>query len=98
MRQWGIGATIFGLTLAILGGIALAEYVRSTSRGSSSSGNDSFEEAVDPNQYRNGVRNPDWQTQELTSSGFKALHQEHVQILRELADLKSSLEQLKGGK
>lgn len=53
---------------------------------------DAFSAAVDPAHFRKG--NPEWDTQELAASGMKALHREHLQILRELRELKSRLARL----
>ena len=53
-----------------------------------------FDEAVNLQRFRKG--NPEWDTQELIASGLRALHQENMEILRELGDLRKKVEQLEG--
>ena len=53
---------------------------------------DPFGAAVDLARFRKG--NGEWDTQELVASGLTALHQENVQILKELQDIKSKIARL----
>lgn len=53
---------------------------------------DSFDQAVALDRFRTG--NAGWDTQELIRSGMSALHREHQQILRELAEIRSELKRL----
>ena len=71
------------LTFVMVWGIALA--VKAAQE-------DSFGSAVDLNRFRKG--NGEWDTQELVASGLTALHQENLQILRELQDIKSRIARL----
>ena len=99
MRLNGIKIGIVGgLILAgFIGGPVNAEYERPpVGKSRSYSADAAFEEAVDLKRFRKG--NPDWDTQELVVSGMTALHQEHVQILKELAELKVSVERLEAKK
>lgn len=50
---------------------------------------DRFERAVDLTRFRQG--NYEWDTQEFVKSGFTALHEEHVQLLHELAALRAEV-------
>ena len=83
-----------GLLLAgLLVGVAGAEYDRPASeKNRIYSDNAGFEEAVNLKKFRKG--NPEWDTQELMVSGFSALHREQVQILKELAELRASVDRL----
>ncbi len=96
-RPWVVGSLIFGLGLTILCGVARAQYrpppaPRQESSSEKSSGEDSFERAVDLKRFRKG--NINWDTQELVASGLTALHEEHTQILRELREIKAALKDL----
>ena len=81
MKRTLMGMLIFSMALAALWGVALADYSR-----------DNFERAVDLKRFRKG--NLEWDTQELISSGMTALHQEHLQILEEIAQLKEAVKRL----
>ncbi len=82
-----------GILLSILCAAALAEYRPSARQGKTSQQSDSFRDAVDLERFRKG--HEDWDTQALVASGLTALHEEHVQILRELEALRSEIKQLK---
>ena len=79
--------TVMGLVIILAGvwGIALAQKAGE---------GDSFNASVDLARFRRG--NGEWDTQELVASGLTALHQENVQILKELQDIKSRLARLEG--
>ncbi len=78
--------------LALLVGTAYAQYRSSAQGEAAESGEGSFGRAVDTSRFRKG--NPEWDTQELISSGLTALHGEHVQILREMEELKAAVARL----
>lgn len=81
------------LSLGLGLGQAQAEYGRPAHRkGSATSPEDSFERRVDLGRVRKG--NFEWDTQRLISDGLLALHREHLQILKEMADIKDRLEEL----
>ncbi len=95
MKRWITGLFAMGLAWAIFSGIARAEYERNampskTRAGSAARGD--FDQAVDLARFRKG--NIEWDTQELIKSGMTALHQEHLQILEELAELKEQLRRI----
>ena len=95
MKRWRLilwVTTAIFLTLPLA--VARAEYSRPSASGKDavSFENGSFEEAVNLKRFRKG--NIDWDTQELIVSGLTALHREHVQVLRELAELKAAVERL----
>ncbi len=80
--------------LAALGGLAFGQYRPPPAPGEKESAEgDSFERSVDLKRYRKG--SPQWNTQELITSGMTALHEEHLKILRELESLKREIHQLK---
>ena len=85
MRRLNFAAIGLVLLLAAMWGIALAQ---------KSGEGDSFYASVDLARFRRG--NGEWDTQELIASGLTALHQEHVQILRELGEIKSRIARLEG--
>lgn len=89
----GIMALV-GLIGATVGAVAYAEYPRrSNARASSGAAyEDDFNSAIDLTKFRQG--NPDWDTQELIASGFKALHQEQEKILKELEEVKASVKKM----
>jgi hypothetical protein len=90
-RSLVLAAAVIGL--ALVGNAAQAQYrPPPASREEVSSGGDGFDEAVSLKRFRKG--NEDWDTQELVASGMKALHQEHVRILKELAEIKAALREL----
>ena len=83
---------ILALSLPLFGGVAQAQYrPPPASREESSYSSDSFGQAVDLKRFRKG--NPGWDTQELVVSGLTALHQEHLQILKELKEIKAALQE-----
>lgn len=51
-----------------------------------------FSRAVDLKRFRN--KNFEWDTQELIASGFTALHEENLKILRELEEIKERIARL----
>ncbi len=91
MKRW------FILTVAIFwacGSFYPAPAQSYEQRGSSHRPSDdqSFEDSVDLEQFRQG--NIEWDTQELIASGMKALHREHQKIVQELEQVKASLKRL----
>ena len=51
-----------------------------------------FQRAVDLKRFRN--KNFEWDTQELIASGFRALHRDNQQVLKELAELKATVKRI----
>lgn len=94
MKRQVFGTFVVLLACVGIVSVAQAQYERRTSASQdrSSSENNSFDESVDPENFRHG--NFEWDTQELIAGGFKALHQDHEKILRDLADVKASLKKL----
>ncbi len=84
MKRWMMGALVVLIFLGISRGVALSAERR---RGASKQ--DNFNSAVNLKKFRTG--NPDWDTQELVSSGLTALHQEHLRILEELDKLRAQI-------
>ena len=91
MKQWTVRFITAGVVLFSLRGISLAEYDR-TSGGAYAQTDGSFDESVSLKRFRKG--NLEWDTQELIASGLTALHQEHLQILRELKELKAAVQKI----
>ena len=88
------GAVFLGALCLVLGGsIAQAEYARSSSERSGYSDQEGSDRIIDLKRFRKG--NYEWDTQEMISAGFNALHQENVKILNELGELKSQVAKLK---
>ena len=83
MRRSMMSVMVWILAFVMVLGVALA--VRAAQE-------DSFGVAVDLNRFRRG--NGEWDTQELVASGLTALHQENVQILREIQEIKSKIARL----
>ena len=80
MRRPMMSVMVWVLAFVMVWGMALA--VKAAQE-------DSFSAAVDLNRFRRG--NGEWDTQELVASGMTALHQENLQILRELQEIKSKI-------
>jgi hypothetical protein len=55
---------------------------------------DHFDRSVDLKRFRKG--NIGWDTQELIASGMKALHEDHMEILKELKALRADLARIEG--
>lgn len=77
------------LLMAGAGG-AQAQYQRPSTQEKEES--HTFEEAVDLNRFRDG--NMAFETQELIASGFKALHEDNLKILKEIEELKVKMRTL----
>jgi len=90
LEGWVLAAL---LGASLLAGEGLAQEYGEGGEGGEG-GEDAFSAAVDPARFRKG--NPEWDTQELVANGMKALHQEHLQILRELREVKARLSRLEG--
>ena len=84
---------VFGFMLTALSDAAQAQYrPPAVGRGESASQEDDFDRSVDLKRVRKG--NPDWDTQELIHSGLTALHRDHLEILKELRELKAEVDRL----
>lgn len=91
MRRWMIGIGVLSLVLAGLPGAAQAQY-RPSPRKEEPPEAERFDDAVDLKRFRKG--NIGWDTQELISSGLKALHKEQVRILERLSRIESRLDEM----
>ncbi len=92
MRRWTFGVLAFSLALIAAWGIALAQYRHEAEKPRETTGDGSFEGAVDLDRFRQG--NLEWDTQELIASGFRALHRDNQQVLKELAELKATVKRI----
>ena len=81
-----------GLVMFLMGTVGVPRWTWAQGEATVESAGDSFPQAVDLNRHRKG--NPEWDTQELITSGLTALHEEHVQILEELRALKAETARL----
>lgn len=84
MSRWKGATLILGITLMNLCGVVFAKGPSQTDR---------FEDAVDLKRFRKG--NLEWDTQEMIASGFRALHEDHLRVLKELEELKEQIAQIK---
>ncbi len=91
MRRWMIGIGVLSLGLAGWPSAAQAQY-RPSPRKEEPPEAETFDDAVNLKRFRKG--NIEWDTQELISSGLKALHREQVQILDELRRIESRLDKM----
>ena len=97
MRKKWFAGLLAAAALAGWTAPASAAYERSfMSRSEDASESRGGWNAVDLGRFRKG--NPDWDTQELAASGFTALHEEHLQILKDIRELKSAIERLEAKK
>ncbi len=83
-----------GGCLVITTGVASAEYRATTRKSGPPEQTDNFSQAVDLTRFRRG--NIEWDTQELVSSGFLAVHKDHLQLLKEIQELQQQVKELKG--
>ena len=93
MRRWIAGMGFAAVVLLFLAGLAQAKSQPPAVKKKSATQEESFDKSVDLKKFRKG--NFDWDTQELIASGFTALHQDHEEILKELAELKTEIAKLR---
>lgn len=89
MRQWSFRAASVGAALALLWGVAHAQY-RPAPRKEEPAETDEFGEAVSLKRFRK-TGNTGWDTQELLHSGFTALHEDHQELLKKMDLLEERL-------
>lgn len=92
MKHWTFRTALIGTALALLWGVAHAQY-RPAPRKEAPVERDEFGEAVSLQRFRK-TGNIAWDTQELIRSGLTALHEEHREILREVEALRGRLQGL----
>ena len=93
MKRTVLIALISVGTLAVFGATAFGQYRPPPDPREESAEEDSFKRSIALNRFRKG--SPQWNTQELVAAGLTALHEEHLEILRELKSLKEEVNQLK---
>lgn len=92
MRQWTFRTALTVTAIALLWGVAHAQY-RPAPRREAPTETDEFGDAVNLKRFRK-TGNIGWDTQELVHSGFKALHKDHREILNKMEFLEDRLKGL----